>query len=497
MPERRIAFRVDASTEMGSGHLMRCLALATALADLGVRSHFVTRAAANTWGDLFHQDGHTVDFLAPGNADWRADLAETQLALSTAAPPDWLVVDHYGLPAEWEAIFRGDGLRVAAIDDIERPHQCDVLLDQNLATPIDRYADRVPAACRRLLGPRYALLRPEFAESREPRRFDGALRDVLIGFGGSDPTDETRKAVRAFLAAPLPGVTATVVVGTGYRHWDELRREFGRNERLHLVRDSHRISDLMARADLAVGAAGSSCWERAALALPSLVIVQADNQEALADSLARYGCHLLLGRSASVTPADIAAGLTLLAGNAPLRESLARRAQTLCDGRGAQRVARLLAERPVTVRAAGPADCDAVHAWRNAEDNRRYSIDPQPIDLEHHRRWYADLLANPDRVLLIGEDSNRPVGVVRLDMAAIEAELSIYLVPGEHGKGYGGALLSLAHGWLRDNRPGVAAVRARVLCANEISLRMFRAAGYVESESLLRCRLAGKETASP
>ena len=482
-----IVFRVDASAAIGSGHLMRCLALADTLREHGAATLFITRAAEQPWRELLRQHGHAVATFPSEHADAARDAAETRAVLAGKNSPDWLVVDHYSLGKEWETTLRASCKRIFAIDDIERPHDCDLLLDQNALADEHVYRDLVPVDCKRLLGPRYALLRTEFGKQREncPAR-EGAVRRILINFGGSDPTQETVKSLDAFLAARLDDtIHADVILGSVNPNTAAILQRYGGNPRLNLLTHADHMATTMAGVDLAIGAGGVSMWERACLGLPSIAIIAADNQRRGAEWLAAQGGHLLLGDSAAVTAQDIAKALSCLADNPRLRALFAHSSAALVDGRGCQRIARRLLGDRITLRPVTATECDTIYAWRNAEINRRFSGDEQPFSIKTHRQWFAAMLVDPSRIMLIGEDGREPVGVLRFDLAGVEAVISVYLAPGRHDMGWGETLLNNGTRWLRAHHPEITTVRARVSGANLASLSVFGRAGYVEQERTL------------
>ncbi len=280
----RFAFRVDASLQIGSGHVMRCLTLADALRERGGICHFYCLPQP---GDRIAQ------ILSRG-------YPVTQVGLSQDLPcdfqVDWLITDHYQLDAAWEA--RQTAVHRMVIDDLaDRSHYCDLLLDQNLRTDAaSRYRSLVPLHCRLFLGPSHALLRPDFAVKPQRVR-NGNVRHVFVYFGGNDCDNQVGLALKALES--FPKLSATVVLGSDHPHREALLAE----ERTSGVVVTEICSDMAAAmvcADIALGACGITAWERCALGLPTLVCVTADNQREDADNLHRLGAVENLGESAEV-----------------------------------------------------------------------------------------------------------------------------------------------------------------------------------------------------
>lgn len=333
--EPSIVFRPDASFSTGSGHVVRCLALAAALTRRGASCAFAVTEEALAAVPALASAGHRLLPLAAGD-----DAA----ALASALPKgtDWLVVDHYGLGAAYEARCRPWARRILAIDDLPRRlHGCDLLLDQTLNRHEESYRPWVPADCRVLTGTSHALLRPAFAARRAEAlagRRDPVER-ILVCFGGGDPEGITEPIALA-LAEALPGVTVDVVIGP---HWPEAAAQAARltaHSRVVVHCDPPDMAGLMVAADLAVGAAGSMSWERCALGLPAVVVVAADNQEAIAQALAAAGA----ARVTAARPAAIVAAVAELVDDAVARAAMVERAAGICDGGGADRVAAAMVE---------------------------------------------------------------------------------------------------------------------------------------------------------
>ncbi len=349
---------------------MRCLTLADALRERGANCHFVCRSHPGNLLDLIRQRGHEAyplpfaeDQIISDDAlgepllahsswlgtDWATDAQQTLAALG-AAPVDWLIVDHYGLDAHWERRLRPACRRLMAIDDLaDRSHHCDLLLDQNLGRVTTDYSDLVPTGCTVLTGPKYALLRPEFPALRPDslaRRATPQLKNLLIAMGGIDKNNATVKVLDVLKNCSLPvDCRITVIMGAQAPWLEQVRALVAQLPWPTEVRVN--ISDMarvMADSDLAIGAAGSTSWERCCLGLPTLLVVLAENQWAGARALQTQGAALLIGEP-SVIQQKLAATLTpLLTGQHLAEMSFAARAVT--DGQGACRVVQHMEGQP-------------------------------------------------------------------------------------------------------------------------------------------------------
>ena len=355
----KFAFRADASIRIGSGHVMRCLTLADGLKARGHESCFLARPHEGHLADHIRARGHALVSLpidggdrdeadpdGPPHAEWlggpwTGDATATLAALRGAAP-DWLVVDHYALDARWEALVAPACGRMLVIDDLaDRPHACDMLLDQNPGRRAADYAALLPAGCETLIGQQFALLRPEFRALRTAslaRREAPMLRNILVSMGGIDKDDATSAVLDGIEAAGLPdGVTVTVVSGRDAPWLDKVRRRAA-DMRLptEVLAGVRNMAERMMQADLAIGAAGGTAWERCCLGLPSIVIVLAVNQRPGAEALARAGAGWVIDDIAAVRR-ELPGLLAAAAAPATLAQ-VARRAAGITDGRGAERV---------------------------------------------------------------------------------------------------------------------------------------------------------------
>ncbi|WP_280154591.1 UDP-2,4-diacetamido-2,4,6-trideoxy-beta-L-altropyranose hydrolase [Piscinibacter sp. XHJ-5] len=490
---RRVAFRVDGGTVIGSGHVVRCLALAHELRALGREVHFICRPHDGHLGAAIEAKGFRLHLLPAGDAsvaapearwlgaDWRQDADETARVLG-GVRPEWLVVDHYGIDERWETVQAPHAARLLVIDDLaNRPHRAEWLVDQNLQPRPDRYRDRVPAGCRLLLGPRHALLRKAFREqaSRLPAR-DGAVRRMLACVGGADPQGVLPRILDAWQALGPERPALDIAVGAHSPKLALLRARCSALPGCTLHVDSEDIASLMAEADLLVCAAGTINWERCCLALPAVMTEIAANQRDNLRLLARQRTGVSIGRAEALAAADLAALLQRLLARPSLLKRMGQRCARLVDGLGAFRVAAAMSADDVALRPARESDGEAAWAWRNAESTRRYFTDPRPLPLARHLDWWHAAVADPRRSLLIAHLGATGIGVVRLDHEDDAATVSIYLDPALTGLGLGAPLLDAARRWTAERCTGPRRLRAVIDPRNHASRRAFAAAGFHE-----------------
>lgn len=480
-------FRADASPAIGGGHVMRCLALADRLRREGREPAFACSPETQPTMPFLADSGHPV--LEVGEAD--AD----RLAQRWPGGADWLIVDHYGRDAAFESRCRPWAKRILVIDDLaDRRHDCDLLLDPTYGRRASDYRELTPDACRILVGPAYAPLRPQFAQGRE-RRLVGGTKPagrILVSMGLSDSTTTVQRVLEGIEAAGLDAAV-TVVVGAGETEQETLRT-IARKSRLDIAVHA-RVDDmvgLMAAHDLAIGAAGVSAWERCVLGLPALIVVTADNQRSVARALADVGAATVLGDADSVTAGRVAEALKETMKRPQRLMQMSRRAMAVCDGLGAGRMAMEMAQETarngdsVRLRPATVKDSDLIFEWQSDPFTRRYFNTPETPSRADHMQWVAATVADPARHLNVILHGDAPVGVLRLDLLSGTDnkarksrktgslyDVSILVARRHTGLGIGTAALRAARRLI----PWADFV-ADVHAGNAASQALFRAAGY-------------------
>jgi UDP-2,4-diacetamido-2,4,6-trideoxy-beta-L-altropyranose hydrolase len=330
-------FRTDASFTMGTGHVMRCIALAQAAQDVRGCAAFVMAESTHGIRARLTEESYEVFSIACAVASEDDSLQTAALARETQA--DWIVVDGYRFGGEYQRVLKAAGFKVVFLDDYGHASHyfADLVLNQNVQANESMYLAREPYT-RLLLGPGYCLLRREFASWRGWKREIAPVGSkVLVTMGGSDPDNVTETVIAALQR--LPNVEATVVVGGSNPHFDSLRRLAPQGgTRFRLLQSVANMPELMAWADVAVSGAGSTCWEMCLLQLPMLLIDLADNQKPIAGALDKLGAAIHLGAGGHVTAEEIAKRVGNLLASEAERAALSGRCGRLVDGRGAERV---------------------------------------------------------------------------------------------------------------------------------------------------------------
>lgn len=504
---RRHVVRVDASTQMGIGHLMRCMTLADRLHSRGGEIHFIARSLPPPYHQQLAERGHHVHLLPPAaapqaveadspahalwlGAGWREDAEQSAALIAGIGGADTLIIDHYAIDERWERVLRPVVRQICVIDDLaDRRHDCDVLLDQNYFPEFaERYQGLLPAHCRLLCGPSHALLRSEFLDATVQRPRDGSIHRVLVFYGGADPDNLTGLTLDALQPRLGRDLQVDVVVGAINPHVEVLRARCAGQQWVRLHVQASNMAQLMASADLAFGACGTATWERCILGLPAIVVVLADNQRPSTQALVNAGVVLSLGEVSGLTGDQIAGAIDHLIADPELCREMSAKARAIMHTDDAPIEEILEGDLPfrfedLQLCRAVQTDAPNLLAWRNQEDVRFNSRNREVIDLAEHADWLAAVIADPARHLLIGHRQGKPIGVVRLDERDNTGEVSIYLTPDARGQNNGSVLLRAQEAWIRATRPHITQLVAVVLGDNAASHNLFLKNGYTRLPS--------------
>jgi UDP-2,4-diacetamido-2,4,6-trideoxy-beta-L-altropyranose hydrolase len=384
----QVVIRADASLKMGTGHIMRCLTLAQALQEKGAVVDFICREHLGHLIEFIETKGfivHRIPLHEQGLITEQSDVpsinsASTQQHCSKATRPgqpvidtlfhsswlgstqyqdaqdcmnvlrvlnpDWLIVDHYALDETWQVLLEVHYHKLMVIDDLgDRQHICDLLLDQNHGSTVGKYQNLVPKHCQILAGSHYALLRPEFAQWREVslkrRQRNGAIQAILVTLGGVDPDNYTELVLQKLAQTKLEQSTEIIVImGATAPHFESVKKQAENMKITTIVKNNvTNMAELMANADLAIGAAGATTWERCCLGLPTIQIVIAENQRKVALTLVKANAVKLLNQFNELP--------TLIACSAQWKNAISENASELSDGLGCERVINQLIHGPV------------------------------------------------------------------------------------------------------------------------------------------------------
>ncbi len=464
---------------MGTGHIMRCLALAQAWQDAGGHAVFV--AESLTAATKERLTAESCDVMAVSTPAGTAEDAQETIRMGDTLGARWIVVDGYHFNEDYQRTLKRAGFKVLFLDDYghAKSYSADLVLNQNLSASENLYPNR-GVETKLLLSPKYALLRREFSSWRTwTRVVRSDCRRLLVLMGGSDPANLTARVLEAVAGGDSDGFEMKVIVGGSNPHGPELECMAARSgAKIEFLTDVYNVSDLMAHSDVAISAAGSTCWELCMLGVPSLLIDVAENQTANAEELNRRHCAIHIGNR-TVTAREIVNGLISLAGAESLRRSLSQNSRKLVDGNGSLRVlSAMTGATIVNARHANIEDKRLIWEWANDPEVRQASFSTEPIHWESHARWFTDKLADGDALLLIIETlDDEPIGQIRFDVCGRDADVHINLAKAKRGSGLAIPAIHAAMRILFSSR-SCERVHAYVKPANAASVRVFEKAGF-------------------
>jgi UDP-2,4-diacetamido-2,4,6-trideoxy-beta-L-altropyranose hydrolase len=495
----------EGGIQVGTGHVMRCLALAQSWKRAGGAVTFFLREGLAGIEERIRAEGISLETLPPETlpSEIRPEdhglSAEAFVGPALRSGSTLAVLDGYSFGAREQAALSDAGIRVMMVDDYghatDYPVQC--VLNQNAYATPEMYT-RTKADTRLLLGSGYALLRDEFLPWMGWKRsITDRARRILITVGGSDPDNASEQILRSFECFNRKDdhrddprndhrdLEVVLVVGGGNPHWDALLAVSQRCPvPVRLVRSVQDMPALMAWADVAIAGAGVTSYELCYMGLPALLLVVAENQRLIAERLAQLGIAVNAGTPRELSGEVLVRELQALIESSERRRAMSQQARELVDGLGSERVRAALLDRELRLRLARESDCRLLFEWAQDPAARAASFHSAAIFWDEHVRWFGERLQDRDSVLYIGENAaGVPLGLVRFQIKGDEAVLSVNVAPGFRGEGWGRELIRFSTRSLVRTH-SVRRIKAFVKPDNQASVRLFEASAF---------RRAGKE----
>ncbi len=471
-------FRADAGVAMGTGHLMRCFALAQHFMDAGGHAKFVVTEAPAPLLDRIRDEGMGLLLLNEKSGGSGDALKTANSAADFSA--DWIVADGYHFGAEYQLGLRSQGQKLLFFDDHghAKRYFADLIVNQNAFASSEFYLHR-EAYCRLLLGTRYAVLRREFTSIVETEKpISARVKKILVTMGGSDPDDVTSRVVEALLEFTQQGMEIAVLVGSGNPHAAEIRDRFAMlGAVVKVIVDTNEIVDWMKWADLGVTSGGTTCLELASRGVPALITPIAQNQIEVARALSVSGAAMDIVGSSDKDMKRIHDAVCALRDDNVQRTGMSKAGRKLVDGKGASRIVQkmnmLLELRPVE-----EMDSRLILEWANEPSVREVSFEQRPISPEEHSLWFkAKLLDDHCRFYIATDRGGQSIGCIRFDMDHKKTIVSLIVGEKYRGKGYGSEMLRTGCE-LFFSETGTGVLHAYVLQENRCSLALFEKEGF-------------------
>ncbi len=428
---------------------MRCIALSQAWQDRGGDVTFLSHCDSNALRQRITDEGFEfvpVEKPHPDPSDLSKTLHVLKRYASYAKPhaPSWLALDGYHFTTDYQKAIRENGYKLLFIDDIAHLHHyyADILLNQNISASSLNYSCDMDTV--KLLGCEYVLLGREFIKYKDwKRKIPDNAKNILVTMGGSDPDNVTLKVIKALNNLNDPDLEVKIVAGPANPNISSLEKGLYLSSfNFHLLSSVNNMPEIMAWADVAVSAGGSTCWELAYMGLPSLVLSLAENQKPIVESLDNNDAVLNLGSLSSLTSNDIARLINTITHDEPRRKELSIRFRDIVDGAGKYRVINQMMLGSIKLKSATIEDCGLLWDWVNDPVVRSHSFSSNHISWEEHKKWFEKVIKKPNCNILIAFDyADEPIGQIRFEGKGNDAVVSLSIKKSKRGLGYGRLLI--------------------------------------------------------
>lgn len=479
--------RTDADSKMGTGHIMRCIALAQAWHDQGGEVTFISHCESEPLKQRINDEGIgliPIERICPEPSDLKTTLSILKNDITDQQT--WLALDGYHFTPEYQKAIREAGISLLVIDDMNHLpyYHADILHNQNIYAPdLTYHCDEDTTL---LLGIQYVLLRREFLKYYGfKRNVPDRVKNILVTLGGADQDNTTLKVIEALKFLDDQEIEVKIVIGPANHHITILSQALSSTHfKAALLFNPPNMPDLMAWADLAISAGGSTCWELLFMGLPSLIVVLAENQLELAKNLEEQDVAFNLGWHEGLSTSKVLSIFESLYCNKMLRKNISEKASALIDGQGTSHVKRAMSDKLISLRQVTDSDCDLVWQWSNEKETRNASFSEKPISWEEHVHWFKEKLADPNHVFFIVTNGNKnPLGQIRYSVEGKKAVVSFSIAPESRNLGYGSEILKIAAQKLFYETE-VEEILAFVKAENLVSSKTFQNAGFKQTEEL-------------
>lgn len=484
--------RADSDANIGTGHIMRCIALAQAWQDQGGEVTFISHCESEVLKERIQREGFrfiSLDHVCPDSFDLKNTLSILKNERDDQKP--WLVLDGYHFILEYQNTIRDEGILLLVIDDMNHLplYHANILLNQNIHAPDLKY--HCDEDTTLLLGTRYVLLRREFLKYQDfKRQIPERAKNILVTLGGADPDNVTFKVIEALQLLNDPNIAVRIIIGPANPRQETLRKAIvSADFNAEFLINPPNMPELMAWADMAVSAGGSTCWELAFMGVPNIVLILAENQAVVAEYLMNKKAVLNLGIFAECTKEQISDACKKLIADSTTRASLSQIGTALINGQGSNHVIKSMNNNNITLREVTNFDRELIWQWANDEETRKASYSQAHISWDEHIRWFDSIRGQKNhRFYIANNGGKKPVGQIRFAIEGKDAIVSFSVAPESRRRGYGKEILIEAAKKVF-NETNIEQVSAFVKSENMSSLRVFQKAGFSMMENVVFCEV--------
>ena len=497
----KIAFRVDASNAIGTGHVIRCITLARLFKERGADIQFICRSHEGHLSELIIKNNFNIKLISqskPINKEKNSgnnylnllgvsqirDAEETTESIKNQKP-DWLIIDNYALDYKWENLLSSYSKNIMVIDDLpNRKHTCNLFLNYNYTKlTIKDYKNFLSKNSKILLGPKYALLSFEYTNLRKKflKHPTNKISNILLSLGGSDNENITSFVIDVLSETEFSHLKLNVVIGMNNKNRDIILQKVNKRANTFIHEGLTNVASLLANTDLCIGAGGLSTWERICLAVPSLVFCVSQNQKPAFELLLKENLIQSAGTTINLSKVKLKNKILNVMRNSSLIFQTAFKAQSYVDGFGTNRLVEIIypsKKNDLVIRDARDSDLHIYYNWVNDLAVRSSAFNSNPINIDQHRNWYTKQLNNSDSYLFVLQANGLPVGQIRFNFKGEEAFIDYSLDDFVRNRGWSDQLIRLGVNKLHSIRPSV--INAEVKQGNTRSLAVFLRLGFKE-----------------
>lgn len=488
-----IVIRADASAKMGTGHIMRCIALAQAWQNRGGYVTFISDCESEELHKRIIDEGFNFisvksPYPNPSDLIQALSLLSAITNSTNKTVPCWLVLDGYHFTPEYQKSIRDEGYLLLIIDDMNHlPHyHADILLNQNIHDPDLKY--NCDADTTLLLGTRYVLLRREFLKYRDfNRQIPDQAKNILVTLGGGDPDNVTLKVIEALKLLDEPDISVRIIVGPVNSHQKSLHKAIASAHfEAELLINPPNMPELMAWADLAISAGGGTCWELAFMGVPIIALILSENQKVVAEGISKIGFAVNLGWYKTFDEKITSGEIKTLIQSKDRRFNMVQKGQVLISASGRDRLCERILARSISIRPAKESDCELIWRWANDQAVRNSAFCSDMILFEDHKKWFYSKINDPKSYQFVGYDgSNRAIGQIRFDkLSDREYGVDVSIDKCCREKGCGSELIKQA---IREllNVADVDVIHSHMKFGNIASKNVFISAGFIREKDTI------------
>lgn len=485
-----LLIRADANSQIGSGHVMRCIALAQKWRIKNGQVFFIGNVQSNSLRNNIRKEGFELILIDTPWPDPK-DITKVSSIVDTFSNNNiWFILDGYHFTPQYQRAIQKLKCKTLIIDDMAHhlSYHTDILLNPNINATKESYINCASSTCF-LMGPQYALIRNEFIKKKYTEKISEQATNILVTMGGADPENITLIIIKALNNIIDKQLKIKVIIGHVNPHQEHITKEIKKSSNtIELLKNSTDMPSLMAWADIAITAGGVTCWELAFSKTPFLTLILADNQKNNAYGLSDVGATINLGECQDFKLQTLSfyenlqINILKLINSKQKRKHLIENAHKIVDGKGTERIVEIMLSFTLQLRTANYNDCHQVFIWANDSTTRKASFQSDKITWETHTKWFASQLKSPQIMYYIAVNGNgASIGQARFETTKNETVISISLDQKNRGLGLSIQLIiqSCQKYLLKQKN---STIKAYIKSNNHASIKAFKKAGFLQNE---------------